>query len=105
MIRFELLGGKWQPFFEIGIANNFYLNTKSELDADFINESTIEREDDINKYQLSGVVSAGLNYLLTEKYQLFLQPAYRHFITPVDDSSAEIHLTSVGVELGARMRL
>ena len=104
VIRFEFLEGKWQPFFEIGIGNNFYLKTILKTTGLF-EETSKTKEKDVNKYQLSGVVSAGINYVLSEKYKLFLQPTYRHFITQVNDSFSEIHLINFGIEIGARLHL
>lgn len=106
MIRFELLEGKWQPFFEIGISNHIYLRTKTVADIDYYSQINIkEREAEIRNYQFSGVISVGMNYVLTEKLKLFLQPAYRHFITSLDDTASDIHLLGLGVELGARLQL
>ncbi len=104
MLRFEFAKGKWQPFFEMGIANNFYIKTISKLLGPY--EWTTEtREKDVNKYQLSGVISVGVNFEVLKKCKLFLQPVYRHHITQVNDSSAEIHLRNVGVETGVRVLL
>ena len=104
MLRFELLEGKWQPFFEMGVANNFYLNTKVKTTGR-IKEALKTNEEDVNIYQLSGIISIGVNYAFCEDFKLFLQPIYRHHITQVNDSSSEIHLINYGIEVGARLRL
>ncbi len=105
IIRFEFTDKRWQPFFEVGIGNNFYLKSKFIQKTDIRKDFSESREPDVNKYQLSGILSIGVNYAFCEDFKLFLQPVYRHHITQVNDMSSEIHLINYGVEVGARLRL
>jgi len=107
--RLELRKGKLVPFVEAGVLPSFYLFTRYELSTEQQVLSSRQDQEDpgiYNYFQLAGLVSAGVNYQVTEKLQLFGQPIFRLHFTPQASEALVIQrLYGVGVEAGIRVGL
>ena len=106
--RWEFNGNKLKPFIEFGISPTFYLNTKviQETDIDRKKIDTANNAEGIALFHLVGLVSCGVNYVLTENIQLFGQPIFRSHLSPlVHNVRVKEYLYNTGLEIGIRKGL
>jgi hypothetical protein len=101
--RYEFSESRWSPFVEVGLSPNLYLRGK-EIQQTDLGETNFEAGN-INKMQLVGSVSFGVNYAATENLQVFAQPIFRYHLTKTTDLGSEEHLYNAGLEIGMRKRL
>jgi len=105
MGRMEFGNKKWSPFMEAGFAPSYYLTTNVKSKTDLGSESEFSNQSNFYKFQLAVVVSAGVNYDLSDQLQLFTQVAYRQFFTNAHLTFFKEHLYAYGIELGIRKRI
>ncbi len=91
LIRKHFSKKNWSPFFEAGIIPSYLMSPNGNL-----------LSSSINKFQLAGVLSVGVNYSFSN-YQIFFQPAFRYHITnTVGNATIKEHLYAGGIEVGIR---
>lgn len=104
-VRKEFSNGKWIPFIEAGILPSIYLVSKatsvSDVERRVIYDTHID-DRALNKFQIAGFFSIGLNYTLSDEVQLFCQPAFRYHFTNLFDANWNVRLFNYGLELGVR---
>ena len=107
MGRFEMGQGKWRPFVELGVSPLIYLSTRARQVTDIDAMSSFRRNifGNFNGFHLSGNVSAGVLYLASERWTVFLQPVFRYHFTPLYDAAIREHLYNAGVEVGLRREI
>jgi len=105
--RYEFSNKKLSFFFELGLAPNIYLTTFDKAKTDLDKELKFRRNRNsyFNNLQFVSIVSAGLNYNLTDQLQLFGQPIFRYHLTKLYDAPIEEHLNSYGLEFGIRKKM
>lgn len=100
-------------FLEAGFSPHIYLSTKTQdVDTGEITEEPMDfaEEGFFNRLHWVGSFSAGLNYNLNNKWQLFGQPVFRYHFTSLNDLSelsAPLPFTierlyTIGFEFGVR---
>lgn len=108
MIRYEFSQNKITPFIEFGLSTMYYLQTSAILLSEEEKSSVIrKRLDFISQIQFASIFSFGINYILSEKWELIVQPNFRyhlnnHFYKLESDKQ---YLWSIGLALGVRMKL
>lgn len=105
--RFEVNNNKLSPFVEIGISPSLYLTTRIKELTDIGTETKFQTSDqtNFNEIHAVGFISIGLNYLITEIYQIFFQPTFRYHFTELFDTSISENLYNYGVEIGIRRKI
>lgn len=102
--RVQLNKKKLSPFIEAGISPHFYMTTK--VIQVFDEERTVdyydEPDDKFNTFSMAANISGGVNYDLSEKYQLFGQGIFRYHFTKTFAAPVIEHLYNAGVEVGIR---
>ena len=106
-LRYEFSQKKWSPFFELGLTTSYYLQsvTKIILDDKKSSSEKFRDEDYINQIQLAPTLAFGITYSINEKWQTFISPNFRFYLTKTADAPVKQHLWSAGLALGMRMRL
>ena len=96
-------------YLEAGGAAARYLNTKSTStvtgEGSKATSSRVDKVDAIRRWHLLGNLAFGVNYQLAGRTQIFLQPTFRYYLTPLADGPFKEHLYNVGLELGGRYAL
>lgn len=109
-VRVEFNNKKFTPFLEMGLAPSWYQATRNKTEINASTETEwIDYKDgpipDWNEFHLIGSLSGGVNYTVSESWQLFAQPTFRYHITKLVDAPIGEHLYSIGLEMGARKQL
>ena len=116
--RYQFVEKRLTPFIEIGLAPSYYIGSRGKKITDLYTvENKIGVDRSFNKLQLVGVISAGANFAMSEKLQLFAQPICRIHINSIStDNKWFLHSDSLslnssdsfnnfGIELGVRRLL
>jgi len=106
MARYEWNQKKWIPFIEFGIAPTIYLDQVLVKNHE---PSSDERKYDgylgeINTLHFTGIISVGMQYKLSDSYQIFGQPTYRYHFTKLTDTRTSDFLYNAGLEFGIRQK-
>ncbi len=106
-LRFEYLDKKFTPFVEIGVSPSIFMTTKtiSKTDIDTSSSFSKGNNQNFNKFQMVGVVSMGMSYQISDKFQVFGQPSFRYHLTKLVDAPIEEKLYNYGLEIGIRMKI
>jgi len=107
MLRFESNPDKINFFFETGISTHWYLLTRRKIVSDLGSATNSFRQEfrNINgAIQLVAVASTGINYDLSDKFQLFGQPTVRFHIGTQPFTGFDDVFYSFGLELGVRRK-
>ncbi len=107
MVRFETNPGEINFYFELGISPHFYVFTRSKEVTNLGTSTSIFRDDfrEIgDAIQMAAIASAGINYNLSGKFQLFGQPTFRVHLWPQYISGFGDNLYNFGLELGVRKK-
>lgn len=100
--RYILKNSKLSPYVELGLAPAWLIQSRS---ISIINGSKTIRDaqnEPINKFQIVGLFSFGVNYSINTKFQLFAQPNFRYHITKAFDAPINEHFWKLGIEMGIR---
>jgi len=105
--RMEFGKGKLKPFVEFGFAPSIYLSLRTIQLTDIGNESNFSsaKPDTFNSFQLVGIGSFGINYNISANFQIYLNPAFRYYITSLNNDSISEHFYNYGLDLGIRKKL
>lgn len=103
--RYEFASGRWTPFVEMGVSPSIYLTTRRNFVTNLGEEVALLKENNFNPLHLVGSISAGINYTLSDEWQLFGQPIFRYHLTPIEDTPIQQRLYSYGLEMGIRRKL
>ena len=108
MCRYQFGNKKLHAFVEAGFSPSIFLTMRNVTVKN--GKKTVDYRQDfstssIDKFQLLGNISFGINYSINERYQVFGQPIFRYSLTPVADTPLTRYLFSGGVEMGVRRRI
>jgi len=99
--RYEFSKKKINLFIELGASPHIYLSTRETTKSN-LNSETIYREDNEKRIRFIFVVGIGLNFNISNKIQLFIQPTFRLYPLTQTLFSVEPGRRSIGVEFGFR---
>lgn len=116
LLRYEFTNTKWSPYVELGMAANFYLQSKqiNSFQSSTQNSKTEEKDkiETINQGQYSVIAGIGCKYQLNERFQITIQPTFRYFLTEHLDKEMvpnikafDFRYYSLGLEMGCRMMI
>lgn len=102
--RYETGEKKLSFFIEAGISPHIYLKTRSKKETNLTTETIFVDETDLGSKRLimTFVLGAGVNYNLSEKFQIFLQPTMRFYTSAKSRYLGPRDFRSVGIEFGIR---
>lgn len=106
-LRFETNLRKLTPFFELGVSPSFYMTTRTKSITDIGTDSKFQNGDvhEFSKIHVVGLVSCGVNYTISDKFQFFGQPAFRYHLTKIANGLMSEHLYNYGIEIGIRKKI
>jgi Outer membrane protein beta-barrel domain len=104
-LRYNFNDNKFSPYLKIGLAPTYNLFSRTK--------STLDMEDEqirINNYLLNHFtaflqIGIGGNLQLNDKWQIFAHQTLHYQLTSLRNTGDKIHLYSIGLELGTRMRI
>jgi opacity protein-like surface antigen len=101
--------GKFRTFVSAGTSANIFIAEKRTSVYTFSDGHTESRKVNLNsgfsKINIAALAGAGVEYDLTEKCMLRVEPIYRRSITSVIDEPIKGYLYSAGVNFGVFMKL
>lgn len=105
--RFEMNENRLSPFIELGVFPTYYVTTRTKVITDLetttgFNTIAASR---INKLNVVSFISVGMNYSLSDTFQMFAQPIFRYHLTPLANKPIKTNLFNYGIELGVRRKL
>lgn len=100
--RFEFLEGKWQPYLELGFSMMLYRATKATQTTEFGIVSNISKESNVSEISFFGNAAFGVNYQITNEFQLFMQGGYQEQLNQLKSLSIDERLFQYGVVFGFR---
>ncbi len=100
LARYEIGRKKLSLFFELGFAPHIYINTKTTRSSNLGSES--ETTFGGKRLRMAVVLGFGMNYKVSDKFQLFIQPTARRYISNSNQPSFENRLRNIGLEFGIR---
>ncbi len=108
--RYYLLDGKISVFISAGVAVNIFLQETKTVKLWYSDNSTEIRHNAIDDsslrpLSLTGIAGAGIEYLLTSKLTLSLEPVFRHSLIPVNDGGIRQCQFSAGINTGIFLML
>ncbi len=99
--RYELKKEKFVPFFEMGVAPQFLVNSNASFrittNMIFNQESFIYRN-----FNVLSIASVGMNYKFREQVQLFAQASFRYQLRSLVQGNFNEYLYNGGLEFGIR---
>lgn len=103
LVRYEIGKKKFSFFAETGVSLLFGINTTQTRTSNIDSQTLVVPADDQEgRFTVSIVASAGLNYNLNQKYQLFMQPTIRVIPTKSTMLLEVRSIRSIGIEFGIR---
>lgn len=105
--RFEISEQSLSPFVELGMSPSIYVTRRTQSITDLGTDTNFQKGNvhNFNRLHLVGFASAGLNYSITDTYQLFGQAAFRYHLTKMVDAPISEYLFNYGIEFGIRRQL
>ncbi|MGC4103306.1 outer membrane beta-barrel protein [Ferruginibacter sp.] len=88
----------------LGFVTSILLNAKENITYGYLNGTSQKKSSSstsgFKKLDFSPVISAGVNYQLNNKLQLFAEPSFRYNVLKTKDASISEHLWSAGLNVG-----
>lgn len=111
--NYFVLMGKVKLFLSAGISANIFLTQKTSSIIEYSDGSTARNNstgfinDFYSKVNLAAIAGVGINYGLTSRLNLRIEPVYRRSITSITASPSSIkgYLYSIGINTGIYYRL
>ncbi|MEL6866989.1 MAG: hypothetical protein AAFP19_21370 [Bacteroidota bacterium] len=104
-LKFVLPKSVCNPFFEVGIAPNYYRKTVVEQKGPFGESFSNAIEEDINRWNFVGFLSAGGNFAISNSISGFTQMVGRYQINSLRKSALSERMISLGIEIGIKYYL
>lgn len=104
---FNLGKGNLRFFSSVGLVSNVLLSATETTQIDISGKpqkSTDKQEGDFKRFNLSPMMSLGIDYRLTPKTNLRVEPTVRYGIFPVESSVLKTNLYNVGLNFGYYFR-
>ncbi len=107
LARWEMNAKKLSPFIEFGALPSFYVTSYGHflIDGQGQPHLTERYGSNVNSFHLASFASVGVNYLMNEKLQAFIQPNIRYYFTNTSKGPIKEKLYSYGLELGLRKQI
>lgn len=103
-INYYLITKKIKFYLTAGISANAFLYQKTISTIDYKDgsseTSTSVSHPDFQKINFGVLAGFGMNYNLTDKYTLKLEPVYKHSITSIVTGPVKSYLYSAGINIG-----
>ncbi len=106
LLRYEIPKRRFSYFIEFGLAPSLSMTTSANYspkidankwdEADFLNNP---------KMQWASFSTIGVNYILNENFQTFLQPSFRYHLTTLNDTRIKENLYSLSLDFGMRYEI
>lgn len=102
-LNYYLIRKKVHIFVTTGVSTDFFLdaNKKSELEfEDRVEVQTYRyEENNFNNVSFIGLVGLGMEYKISQRFQLQFEPVIRYSFTPLDNTPLKEYLYSFGTNL------
>ncbi len=102
-VNFALGKNKWRFISSVGASANFFLKESQTQVVYFSNKTDRSSGSDGHKYNelnISPMVSFGIDYRLTDKMSLRIEPTFRYGILKIIDAPVTAYLFSAGLNVG-----
>lgn len=108
-VNYYVLMGKLKIYLTAGISGNIFLTQKTTLLEGHDNKDTKRTSftfnPEFNRFNLAFVAGAGINYKVSKRTDLKVEPIYRRSITPIDNFPIKVYLYSAGLNIGLTYKL
>jgi Outer membrane protein beta-barrel domain len=104
-LRYNFNDNKFSPYLKIGLAPTYNLFSRSKSTLDMEGEQIRINNYLLNHFTAFLQIGIGGNLQLNDKWQIFAEQTFRYQLTPLRNTGDKIHLYSIGLELGTRMRI
>ncbi len=103
ILRYKLAQRKKFEFYcEAGVAPSYLIDAITVQRFNSDRKQFKDTNSNYNNWQVAAVMGVGANYQIKEKTQLYAQPTYSYDITKIVNAPLNVHLYSIGLELGCR---
>lgn len=102
-VNFALGKNKWRFISSVGASANFFLKetqTQVLYFSDKTDRSTSSDGYSYNKLNISTMVSLGIDYRLSDKMSLRIEPTFRYGVLKIIDAPVTAYLYSAGMNVG-----
>ena len=110
-LKLNFISGKGKARFiaGAGLAANFLLKESERITFFYADGKEEKRKQsltsDYNKFNLSSLISAGVEFKLKEKISLRVEPTFRYGLLKIVDQPVTAHLWNLGMDLGVYGKL
>jgi hypothetical protein len=104
LLRYRLTEKRLTPYAEAGISTNYYLTTGIKERIEGNTKTSRQRNEAVNPVNVALRFAAGVQYRLSEKHRVFLQPMLRYQLGSIEKTAANPGI-GWGVEAGWMLRL
>ena len=108
-VDYYLLTGKLKLFVTAGVSGNIFINQKTTLlqghDNGDIQKNTTTFNPGFNRFNLAMIAGLGINYKLSSRMNLKVEPVYRRSLTSIANTPIKSYLYSTGLNMGISFKL
>jgi len=100
-LNYYLLKGKVDLFVSAGVSANIYLSSRAIFKLEDPEETqTTSSSGDLSQLNMAVLIGGGVDYEISNRLNLRIEPIFRHAITPVVDAPIKEYQYSIGTNFG-----
>lgn len=100
-LNYYLLKGKVDLFVSAGVSANIYLSQRATCKLEDPEETqTISSRGDLSQLNMAVLISGGIDYEISNRLNLRIEPIFRHAITPIVEAPIKEYHYSIGANFG-----